>query len=139
MGVLSHLMPARKKEFESTKVVADLDKMVAQRVAFKWNGRTHFINPISTESYLKFVDASANITKCFQQIQDGVPINKHDLYKQYGEIFHLVCETISVEQVYDMTQHQVAALMGLITECVSGKIFVKEEEEKKKIAQADLT
>jgi hypothetical protein len=128
---LFNFKPARSVEVpDDCKIVTDLDKMVSQKIAFKWNGSTHFINPISTETWLDFLNAMAGLSMALESVRKGEKDSQDKLLKQYGCIFSLVCDSIKPEDVYNMTQHQVAALMNVITKCLSGEPFVENEKKK---------
>jgi hypothetical protein len=121
---LFKLKPTREKfDEQQVSVVADIDAILTKPVAFRFNGKLHYIKPVSTREYLKVTEIFA---KMDSMGANGAP-DVSSLVDVYSELFSSLCETISKKDVMEMTQSQIGALLQLVIEHVTGRI------EKKKI------
>jgi hypothetical protein len=119
---------------EEAVMVADIDKLLTHRVSFKWAGKVHYINPVSTETMLRFMEETARLNFILQQGRkrdvDG-PTDR-DFYEQYARVFALLCSSLTLEDVKNMTPLQVGAVMNIMKGCISGEVFEQTEEQLKK-------
>lgn len=112
-------------------IVSDLDKMIAEPLAFKLHGRVHKIEPISVKEFYAYSNALARLNV----LRDSKSIEKEDLVDAYFELYKSVISTIKLQDVEDMTQAQAAALFQLIIDVVTGRAYAPDEEKKKPLDQ----
>lgn len=128
MGLLN-LKPARSKAMPSGDPVVDLDALIAEPVTFRFEGKTHVVQPIDTRTYLAVTNELIKI----QGLLKSEKAEKKEVIESYAAIFSAVCETISIKDVERMTLAQTGALLQMIMECVSGRA-----QKKKMIPQTGL-
>lgn len=111
------------------RVIADLDALIAEPVAFRFQGKTHLIKPISTAEFLKFLEASSRI--------GAVIANKtaktDDVITAYHGLIMSVCDSFTRKDVEKLTEAQSWALFRVIIETVKGK--PSDQEAKKKLLE----
>lgn len=105
-------------------LVADLDKLIAEPVPFRWNGSIHFIKPISTKEFLSISEGLATLDK----LRRAEQVTAEELLDGYSKVFSAACETIGRKEIEQMTQAQIGALYQLILDTITGK---SHGEEKK--------
>lgn len=131
---------AFKKPVETTaQVVSDLDALVAEPIAFRFQGKLHEIKPISTLELLRFTNAFAQLQQLNQK-SDTISVD--ELIDAYTSVISSVCPTITREHVKDMTQAQVSALFQLVMDSVVGKAHAQPgigSEDAKKKQSSDQT
>lgn len=113
--------PQRRAE-----VIADLDSLVADPVAFVFRGKDHLIKPVTTEEFLRYVNASSRI---MDVIKDPT-VGPEEVLQSAHELISSVCDSITLEDVKSMTQAQIVALMTVVINFVTGKMG---SDQKKKI------
>jgi len=113
------------------KLVSDLDRMIAESIAFKLHGKVHRINPITVEEFYRF-------TKAFSIVSGMKPdsLSPAETLTMYHEVISSVAPTVTKKDIEDMTQAQVGALLQLVIEAVTGKAYTEvapaHSDEKKK-------
>lgn len=112
-------------------VIADLDALIAERVAFKIHGKTHYLESISTMQFWVFANELAR----FSEMKDAKSLTVDEIVDRYHTLFSSVCKTISAKDVETMSAVQLAALLNLILETVMGKTQ-GEATQKKKLIQS---
>ncbi len=124
------LWPNRNDRSSKEEVVADLDAMIADPVAFRFQGKRHLIKPISTVEFLKYVRASVRVANTLKSDK----VSKDDVIDSAFDVVASVCDTIRRKDLESMTEAQVGALLALISKCVTGEIYAKNDDapEKKK-------
>lgn len=115
MGLLN-LKPARTQHTESVDPIIDLDALIAEPVAFRWQGKTHLVRPMDTKTFFKITNEMSRI-----QSMIGKDHSNEQVVEAYARVFGTVCDTITKRDVYNMTQAQVGALFQMIMDCVSGR------------------
>jgi hypothetical protein len=111
-------------------LISDLDALIEKPVSFRLHGRIHSILPITTETFMVYTNAFANLYELNKQEK----ISPKELILRYHDIISSVCKTVSVEDIENMTQPQIAALYQLIVDTVQGKTQAQiGEAEKKKL------
>jgi hypothetical protein len=110
---LLQLRPARP----APEIVSDLDALIAKPIAIKLLGRSHTINPINTKEFFEVTAALANL----QTYQTKTGIDPSELIDAYAKVFSSVCSTIGRKEVEKMTQAQVAGLVALIINTITGQ------------------
>jgi hypothetical protein len=122
-----------KKSKHATEIVADLDQIVGKPVAFRLAGKTHYIDPITTQEFYGLANATAELWA----LKDEAKITADELVDRYYGIVFSVCKTIKRKDIEAMTQAQVTALYSLIMDTVMGRVgHGGVDEKKKRIAQA---
>lgn len=124
MGLMN-LLPGRS-QISDDLVVSDLDKLVSESVAFRFNGDKHLIKPLDTKTFLAVSEAFSRLDRLREKKQ----VTTKDLIEGYTELFKQACSTITQKHVESMTQAQVAALMQLIIDTVRGQSQVKKKLEQ---------
>ena len=115
------------------EVVSDLDALVSEPIAFRFNGEIHEIKPVTTIELFSFTTAFAEIQEISSR---GEQVTVSELVDAYARVISSVCPTITRAHVEDMTQPQVGALFQLVMDSVVGKAHaqpgVEPEDAKKK-------
>jgi hypothetical protein len=111
------------------QVVSDLDAMVAERVAFRLHGKVHYINPISVKEFFAYTNALVQI----QALEKVDSVDANHVVDLYCALIQSVCQTVSRQDVKEMTQAQAGALIQLISDCVTGRAHAKNSDEKKNL------
>lgn len=124
--MISKLWPARTQKAEGP--VADLDAIVAEAVTFRFKGKIHKLKPFSLAEFLKFVNAKAGLER--SMTGEGAVTAEH-LAQQYHAVIASVCDTITVSDIMDMEQVQVAALYQLVIDMVTGQVDMGDGKKKR--------
>ncbi len=119
------LWPNRSEKRAKEEVVADLDAMIADPVAFRFQSKRHIIKPISTVEFLKYVRASVHVAETLKSDK----ASKEDVIDAAFDVIASVCDSMRRKDLEAMTQAQVGALLALISKCVTGEIYAKAPEE----------
>lgn len=117
------------------KVISDLDRLISEHTGFKWQGKVHVINPISTELFLK-------LTAEFDRLQGLLKQDDRDqklVLDSYAKLFGAVCDTITIHDVREMTFAQIGALFALVMRCVTGQAQVEGQKKSPEENPPDLT
>jgi hypothetical protein len=130
--MLSRFLPARQK---TSGPIADLDAIVAEAVPFKFQGRVHFIKPITLREFLKFTQANADF---HSRLIGEAKLTADELAGEYEKVIQSVCDSITKKHILQMEQAQIAALYQLIIDTVTGQVKTGEESEKKKRVRIPL-
>ena len=131
--MLKKLRPARSMNQEAV-VVSDLDALVDTPVAFKFQGETHVINPLTAGEFLQVYEAFAKI----EILVNEKNITAQEVVEAYTELFSSVCKTITKRHVEEMTQAQSAALFQLVLQSVTGKAQVEAQKKNPQIGRAHV-
>ncbi len=118
-----------RESASGARVIADLDALIAEPVAFRFQGKTHLIKPISTAEFLKFLEASTKIGEVISN-KESKP---DDIVGAYYKIVSSVCDSFTLQEVKALTEAQAWALFRVIVETVKGKTY--GDPEKKKMSQ----
>lgn len=109
------------------KVIADLDALISEPIAFKFGGRVHLIQPIQTSEFFVITNKLAKM----DLLRAKSEISKEELLKAYEDVICSACKTIKPKDIASMTQTQLAAIFQLILDCLTGKAYIESEDEKK--------
>lgn len=120
-----------KKQDSHTLIVRDLDKLVAEPVSFKLHGKVHTLNPVTVEEFWKFSEAMTKMNELTKR--DGVTIEEVKL--GYLTIFQALCPTITEQDVSNMTQPQVGALLQFVVDTIRGESQLEDYDAQKKNPQ----
>ncbi len=119
---------------KDARVIADLDALIAEPVAFRFHGKTHLIKPISTAEFLKFLEASAKIG----EVLSNKASLAEDVIGAYHRLICSVCDTFTRKDVEQLTEAQSWALFRVIVETVKGKTYA-DDSKKKQITGSNQT
>lgn len=126
MGFLSKMMPTRRKAQVDLRVVANLDDIITRSSAFVLHGKSHTIEPMSVERFMKW---SAALAELFA-LKEKKDIQTEELLDAYTHAFQSVCPSITRKDIENSSQAQLAGLYGLILDHVAGKIHTEESKKK---------
>ncbi len=118
------------KKVEDVNIVSDLDRMVADSVAFRLHGKVHKIKPITVKEFYEYSNAIARL----KVIEKADKVKKDEIVDAYYNLIHSVVDTINLSDVENMTQAQAAALFSLILDAISGKAQVDEKKNSLTLA-----
>ena len=104
-------------------VISDLDAMVAEKIAFRLHGQTHYIDPISTLTYLKFVNA---LDKFFESMKSKES-SAEEVIDTCTALMSTVCSSITRKDIETCEQSQLSALFNLVYDSVGGKTQGKKK------------
>lgn len=126
------IWPARSKALKDKDVepVTDLDAIVAEKIPFRFQGKIHYIKPIALDEFLKFTNAQAQMSVILNDKSSS--ITAQELANQYYKIISAVCDSITLEDILNMEQAQVAALYQLVLDAVTGQVDVGSDGKKKR-------
>lgn len=130
MGIFS-LKPTRSETKETAHVVADIDAIDVRPALFRWQGKAHKLRPVTTREYLKVTETFAKM----DALGKAGNYTADDLVTVYAELIGSICDTIKREDVLKMTQAQVAAVLQLIIDHVTGRIPTETEKKNKEVTQ----
>lgn len=111
----------KNKEVE---VIADLDAMLAQPVAFTLLGKRHIIEPITTQQALVF----SNEYVSFQDLMNkDSKLTPDEIIDGYLRLVSSVVPSIAKSDIENAAESQLQALFVLIIETFTGKIFAEKK------------
>lgn len=123
---LWHKFKPTRDAHEGVEVVADLDALVSEEVAFRFQGKTYYLRPLTAGEAFVAWQNLANL----EEFKKRENVTFKDVLDFYSEMFKSVCPEITREDVAEMTQPQCAALLQLILDTITGRVFT---ESKKKV------
>jgi hypothetical protein len=109
-------------------MIADLDRLISDPVMFKFRGKRHFIKPISTEVFLAVLTDLARVHE-IQRLR--LKVDEGTMTKVMAKLFMDVCETLTYDDVAEMTYAQRASLFQNIIEIVKGSASEGSQAQKK--------
>lgn len=122
--------PIEIKDF-SGKLAADLDKIVAAPIPFRWNGQIHLLKPIDVENFMYSSEQMAMIFERLNGKSKNDKVSLDEVIKMYADITRSVCDTIGEKEIRAMSMAQMRALLQLIYDHVMGRLKDPESGEKK--------
>lgn len=120
------MKPARQEAYKDAIIVSDLDKLIAKTVGFVWNGKTHYIRPISVVEFLATSEALAKMDR----LQKEKKVTFDEIVDAYEQLITSVCDSITRADILKMTQAQVGALVNLVIQTVTGKVHADEKKKE---------
>jgi hypothetical protein len=135
---LFKLRPTRDAAISDDVVVSDLDAIAGKEVAFKWRGRKYLIRPMTTEQFFNLSRQLVELDKLTHVKDDNGDALLGRWAAAYAKLFKIACPEITLNDVEDMTQAQIAALFNLILECVAGKAQVDIEKKKRELLNSQF-
>lgn len=127
MGFFTRFRPARSMALQDIKVVSNLDDILTQPVAFILHGKTHYLEPLNTETFFRWSECLAQLFEL--KNQDKLPSS--ELLDAYDKLFRSVCPTITRSDIAECKQSQIAALLSVLLDHVSGRVKGEEYGKKK--------
>ena len=127
--------PARTAKIDESKVVVDLDRLIAEPVYFRLKGTIHAIKPMTTRTYLSVTNEIGKM----QNLRGEAEPDTKAVFDGYLRLFQTVCDTISEKDIMDMNLPQRAALIQEILRHVSGRVEADQVDEKKKAEMTPMT
>jgi hypothetical protein len=120
----SKIMPSRTSNaLGKSKSVADLDAMLVEPVAFKVLNKEHVIAPLSVEQFFKVTAAWSEL----DTLRDTKEIPVEFVLDKYYEVISAAVSTITREDMNQMSIQQIGAILQLVVETVTGKIFAEKK------------
>lgn len=113
------------KDKESIEIVRDLDAIVANPVYFRLHGKNREIKPITTESYLVYV----NNLSLLYSMKDKDGLTTDELLTSYFNLVKSVCDDIEIDDIKKMSQQQIGALFQLILDTINGSAHADVEKK----------
>ena len=120
--IFSKLQPTRQAAAPSG-VVADLDAMLSEAVGFKLHGKMHVIRPLTVEQFMKLTNKMAEI----YDLKNKTGIEPSEIVDLYYSTVSIASKTVTREDISNMNTQQVTALLELIIETITGKIFTEKK------------
>lgn len=120
------LFPARDNaRVDDVEVFSDLDAMLTESISFRFCGRIHKIDPITTQKFAEFVDAQSRL----DELSKTGKMTPTECIDACFKVIQSVIPSITLEDIEKAQQHQVVAIFEMIRKTITGEIY---EEEKKK-------
>jgi len=123
--MLTRLIPTRNKMRAEGSVVADLDALLNESVYFKLHGKTHEIKPLSAKQFLILTNNLGHLL----DLKEKSEITPDELVDRYYDLVSSCCETISKDDIKNMTQQQIAGLFQLVMDALTGKAQAQSKHE----------
>lgn len=120
--------PLKQSAEPETRVFVDLDRLLSDKVGFRFKGQIHYLNPIDTRTFFQV----CNEMSALDSLAKKESVTVEALIKAYIKIFESVCDTINKDMVMQMTPPQCAALLQYVMDVVRGRTERTGSEEKKK-------
>lgn len=117
MGILNFREP--KKAAPDTQIICDLDSVVEKRAAFTLDGVSHYVNPVTTQSFVVWVSKLAELKK---------ESDPEAVKQKYFEMINFMCPTVTMKMINKLTHAQSVMLFAAICDKVMGR---QPEAEKK--------
>lgn len=129
------IMPARSNA-ESGNLIADLDEIHFKKSIIKVNQKEFTLDPITLKSATLIDDQKRKMLSFLSTISGANQGDMDQVYNEYFNFIHLVCEMITIEEVKAMSIVQVNRFMRAVNEHIStelsGKTLAELDDEKKK-------
>jgi hypothetical protein len=122
------LWPSRTKA-QGVEPVTDLDVMVAEPIPFRYKGVIHYLKPMQLDEFLKFTNAQFHLMEAIKK--EDVKLTANDLANRYHAVIASVCDTITLDDILNMEQAQVAALYQLVIDLVTGQTTTGDGKKKR--------
>lgn len=120
MKLLQRLMPARMDASDYT-IVADLDSIISDTIAFKFAGKAYEILPVDTESFMKMARSLDRIRNLLEKRKEGEDITDHQVTESYFSLFSPICPTLKRDVVEKMSVVQLHSLLQLFIRHLTGQ------------------
>lgn len=126
----SRFKPTRDALHGDVEIVTDLDALVNEEVAFRLAGKTYKLRPLSAgEAFVVW----QNLAK-LESLKSQKEVSFEQVINFYAELFGSICPDIKRKHVEDMSQTQCAALLQLVLDTVTGRVFA--DSKKKALSQS---
>jgi hypothetical protein len=113
-------MPARLTPKDYT-IVADLDAIIAEPMAFKLGGKAYEIIPVKVEDFVKLARSLDQIRKLLEERKEGKDITDDHVTEAYFSFFSPLCPQLTLSDVRKMNVVQLHALLQLFIRHFTGQ------------------
>lgn len=114
---------------EPVRVIADLDRLVSEPVGFRYAGKVHRIKPMSTEVFLSVLRDLARVHE-IQRLK--IQVDEGTMTKVMAALFMDVCDTLTYDDIAEMTYAQRTSLFANIIDIVKGSTKDEGGQAQKK-------
>lgn len=114
-----------KKKGPQVKGLQDLDAMLNESIAVKFQGKTHIIKSPTNEAFYRF---SKNMLR-LQNLKEE-SISSEEFIQIYSDIIIPIVPTMTTKDIKKLNVVQANTLFNLIVELVLGKKINSNEEKK---------
>lgn len=118
----------RNKPAKTPEVIADLDAILVEPVAFTLHGKNHTVAPISTEQSFRL----ANKLNEFQELMKKEGLNADTVISGYWELVQIAAPSLTRKDIEDATERQLSSLFSFIVRAYTGELF---SEKKKTVTE----
>lgn len=122
------------KQRNKPEVVADLDAMLVESVAFKFHGREHVIEPITLNQFMQFT----NDLVSFKALDGTTALSPDQVIDGYWNLVKGVAPSVTREDIEKATQTQLGSLFSLIVRTITGETFATEKKTLKTTETTNL-
>lgn len=119
--------PRRQEADQSVRVVVDLDRMLGELPGFKYRGKVYQIRAMDTAVWLRLCEELAALNLLMRK--EG--FNRKEIRDRYYRLLVKAVDGISFEDVDQMTDAQLGAVVQLIVDCITGRAYAQEGDKKK--------
>jgi hypothetical protein len=128
MGLMEKsVLSSDNVDLKKYDLFVDLDQLESRTSGLLLHGIERTLKPISIMSQMKIANAFARIRVLASQDK----ISGKDLYDAYFDIFSMIVEPFSKDDLDKMSQWQCGALYQQIEDHITGRMRIKDSEKKK--------
>lgn len=103
----------------------DLDQLESRKTGFILGGKKRVIRPVGTLEWFKIANAFSRLRSLVNQDK----ITAEELFNAYWEIFSLICDPFTKEDLQGMSHQQCGALYQAIEDHITGRFRVSAEKK----------
>lgn len=131
--MISRLMPSRTAHQDSVKVICDFDSLLNADVGFKFQGKTHKLNPIDVKNFMQVTVAYRSLLEMLSKRSEGSDLTEQDIFQAYFDLIHPIAPTISFAEMRGMNLVMLNNLVNLVFRQIAGdpSLYETESAEKK--------
>jgi|SRR6185312_183182 len=118
------MKPAREQAKGDVELLCDLDAIIEKTSTFKLHGKIHEIEPITTETFYKFVNGVLEL----QRAEVG---SSQEDNARYLALVQPLCKSITRKDVDQMTMVQKGALLQKLSQKITGQSVADDDSKKK--------
>lgn len=117
-----------KKKGPEIKGLQDLDAMLNESVAIKFQGKTHIIKSPTNEAFYRFSKGMLRLQNLKEE-----SISTEEFIQIYSDIIIPIVPSLTKKEIGKLSVIQANTLFNLIVELVLGKKVSQSSEEKKSL------
>lgn len=114
----------KQKSGKSVDVIADLDAILVEPVAFKLHGIDHVIQPITVEQAFRLSNALVH----FNDLMQKHGLTAEDIIVGYFDLVQIVAPSVTREDIEKADQRQLASLFSFIVRSFTGELFAEKKK-----------